>query len=143
MKIALDSNVIIAALLSWHERHEACAEALNAALGSGDQLVVPVPSLFESYSVMTRLPEPHRVSAEDALTLLTDPLVRRSEIVGLTGQEAWEVVTRLGSDAVTGGRVYDAHILACAQKADAEKILTLNTKHFDGFAVGSVQVTVP
>lgn len=56
MSAALDANVIIAGLLSWHEHHRPAAAAIEAAFESGEPVVVPIPALIEVWSVMTRLP---------------------------------------------------------------------------------------
>ncbi|MGH2853907.1 MAG: hypothetical protein ACRDLF_06920, partial [Solirubrobacteraceae bacterium] len=49
-----DSSVVIAAFASWNRHHEAAVEAL----GDARDLVAHVE--LESYSVLTRLPEPFR-----------------------------------------------------------------------------------
>ena len=47
--IAADSSVVVAALLDWHEAHEASRQAAQGA-------VIPAHALAETYSVLTRLP---------------------------------------------------------------------------------------
>lgn len=56
---ALDTSVVIPALLGWHEAHEPARRA-----------AVPSHAPLETYSVLTRLPAPHRVSSEVAEQLL-------------------------------------------------------------------------
>ena len=66
---ALDSSVIVAGLLAWHEAHERSFRALvQARRGT---IVVPGPALVEAYAVMTRLPAPHRLAPSDAIDLLS------------------------------------------------------------------------
>ena len=137
---ALDSSVVVAALASWHERHDAALAALQEALASDAGAIVPRHALVESYSVLTRLPRPHRLRAEDALALLRRTFEGRARLVGLGGEALWEVLERMATRGVTGGTAYDAVILECALGATADRLLTLNPRHFrrvapEGFLV--------
>lgn len=55
--IAADTSVVVAAFASWHEGHEAALRALRRGVR------LPAQVLVESYSVLTRLPPPHRAAA--------------------------------------------------------------------------------
>lgn len=60
----VDTSVSVAAFTSWHEGHKGAAEVL----GAGARL--PAHCALESYSVLTRLPPPHRVAAGLARSFL-------------------------------------------------------------------------
>jgi len=128
--VALDTNVIIAALLAWHEHHGRALRALNEVLGQRRRVLLPIPVLIEAYSVMTRLPDRHRLQPADALALLEATLLGTCESVSLEGEEGWNLLRSLRDSSVQGGRVYDAQILACARKGGATEILTFNGRHF-------------
>lgn len=99
---ALDTSVCIPALLSWHEHHDACRRPAATAR-------VPAHTVIESYSVMTRLPAPHRLDGRTAQALLrgrfgpadtlTAPAPLQRRLVA--------VVAALG---IEGGAIYDALI---------------------------------
>ncbi len=129
--IALDTSVIVAGLLSWHEHHEASVRALEEALGSAAGVVLPLTALIEAYAVMTRLPAPHRLAAKDALALLEDSFRGRVRLVGLSGDDGWRFARGLGERGIAGGRTYDALIAAAARQGGAARILTLNRQHFE------------
>jgi predicted nucleic acid-binding protein len=135
---AADTSVIIAALLSWHERHDSARTALDRMLEENG-LVLPAPVLLEAYSVMTRLPAPHRLSPSDAFELLRSTFGSVS-IVTLDEDEIWPLLERTATDGVAGGRTYDAHIMACARKAKAGRLLTLNPRDFDPLEVREIEV---
>lgn len=59
-RVALDTSVVVAALLAVHEHH-AVAAPYVAALRRESTIIVPLPVLVESYSVLTRLPTPLRL----------------------------------------------------------------------------------
>jgi predicted nucleic acid-binding protein len=79
-KTAVDSSVLVAALLSWHEAHSPAFAALSAAVEEGE-LLLPSSSLIECYSVLTRLPAAHRLSPSDAAGLLESELRETGRVV--------------------------------------------------------------
>lgn len=54
--IAPDTSVLVAGFATWHEGHEAAVRALNR----GVHLIAH--AAVETYSVLTRLPPPHRIA---------------------------------------------------------------------------------
>lgn len=116
---AVDSSVVIAAFASWHEEHEAA----HAALNSGPRLVAHVA--LEAFSVLTRLPAPHRAAADLVVEFLrtrfdSDPLV-------LPAAELRDIVRTLHRLGVSGGAVYDGLVALSAAKHGAI-LLTLDRR---------------
>ncbi len=140
---ALDTSVLVAALLSWHEHHEVAAAALSELVEGEAKLVLPVHALVEAYSVMTRLPPPHRLSAKDAFEILDHSLRRRCTLIGLEGDEAWELIQDLSRRPISGGASYDALILASARKGGARRILTFNRSHFERIVTEEFEIVIP
>ena len=142
--IALDSSVIVAGLLAWHEAHAAALRALVEARGTyGAQMVVPAPAVVESYAVLTRLPAPHRLAPGDALELLSGSFENNATIVALDGGETWRFLQKMAHDGIAGGRTYDALILQCAEKARATSLLTLDRTDFTRLDPGDIRIVVP
>ncbi len=139
---ALDTSVIVAALLTWHEAHEASLAAV-VAVSSAGTLVLPAPALIEAYAVMTRLPAPHRLAPSDALELLAGSFQRRAKLVALTQNQAWAFLQDAAGRGVAGGAVYDAQILRAAVESGARRLLTLDRRDFERLAPGEVEVVVP
>jgi predicted nucleic acid-binding protein len=129
--IAIDSSVIIAALLSWHEFHERAFTALEAA-GSRKRLLIPLPALVESYSVMTRLPSPHRLAPAVAYQLLYESF-KDARVAALSSRKAWPFIAQCVRAMTVGGRVYDAAIVSAAIESKASELLTLNPRDFEPF----------
>jgi predicted nucleic acid-binding protein len=132
--VALDTSVVIAALLSWHESHEAAAAALEAALADPGGAVLPLPVLVEAYAVMTRLPAPHRLRPGDAAEILRSSLGSRARLATLDEAGAWQLIASLADAGIAGGRTYDALIAACARAAPARRLMTLNARDFAAVA---------
>jgi predicted nucleic acid-binding protein len=132
---AVDSSVLIAGLLVWHEHHDVAHRRMDQLAESGHELILPIHSLIETYSVLTRLPAPHRLSPLAARDLLA--AYRTSmRLVGLPEEEAWKLVDAWGDRGIAGGRTYDALIAASARRGGANRILTLNTRHYEDLAPG-------
>jgi predicted nucleic acid-binding protein len=140
--VALDTNVVVAALLVWHKHHDRAFRALDQLVERKRRVLLPLPALLEAYSVMTRLPAPHRLEASDALALLEGSLLETCDLVALDAGEGWDLLRWLRDSSVQGGRAYDGQILACARKGGATEILTFNGRDFAALDSG-IEVREP
>jgi predicted nucleic acid-binding protein len=138
---AVDTSVVVAALLGWHEDHAPARAALEAGLAAG-RLIVPAPVPVEAYSVMTRLPAPHRISPADAVALLGDTF-RDVTVIALEPKEIWTLLAWLDERKIAGGRAYDGHILACSKKGRARRLFTLNARDFLAFDEPGIEIVRP
>jgi predicted nucleic acid-binding protein len=133
----VDSNVLVASCLSWHEHHEAALAAVRSVAEGPDDLVLVGHALAEAYSVMTRLPAPHRLRPEDAVAVLESVVDVAITVVGMSGRELWRTVRSLPARGVAGGRTYDALIIAAARRGGADRLLTFNLRDFEPLAEGA------
>jgi predicted nucleic acid-binding protein len=140
---ALDTSVIVAALLGWHEDHERANRAVAEAIAGRERLVLPVPALIESYSAMTRLPRGYRVSPRDAVDLLRGAFEERAVLVALREGMPFSLISECAEAGIAGGAVHDAEILRCAREAGARRLLTLNARDFERFDPCGVEIVVP
>ena len=140
---ALDTSVIIPALLAWHEHHAVAFPVVKEALVAESKVILPLPALVEAYAVLTRLPAPWRLRAVDAHRLLVSTFLGKAVVVGLDGDLAWDLLDDALAQGVSGGATYDAHIAACAKKAGAKCLATFNRRHFERLDLGDVALLVP
>lgn len=141
-RVAVDTSVVVAALLARHDEHEAALLALQKALAESD-LILPVPTLVEAYAVLTRLPAGARLSPADAHRILEETFRHRAVVVGLDGDDGWALLSSSVPLEIAGGSTYDAHIVACARKAAATTLLTFNRRHFERCELGGIELVVP
>jgi len=133
---AVDSSVVIAAFATWHEHHAVARDSL----ASQPRLVSH--AAIESYSVLTRLPPPHRAQPLIVHTFITerfaDPFLTLSE----TGYQ--ELLATVASSKILGGSAYDALIAFTAAEHDAT-LLSLDQRAATTYeAVGAtVEQLVP
>jgi len=108
---AVDSSVVVAAFASWHEHHVIARKAM----ASRPRLVAH--AALESYSVLTRLPPPHRAQPSIVHTFITerftDPFLTLSE----TGYQ--ELLATVATSHILGGPTYDALIAFTAAEHQA------------------------
>ena len=141
---ALDTSVIVAALLGWHEAHAPALRALVAAREArGGRLLVPAPALIEAYVVMTRLPAPHRLAPADAVNLLSGSFENKADVVHLGESETWRFLREAAGRGIAGGRAYDVLILRCALKGGATHLLTLDRRDFDRLDPARIEIVAP
>lgn len=86
---------------------------------------------MESYSVLTRLPRPHRAAPAEAFRALRTTFAN-VPVTGLSSGDFWPLLETLVNRGLFGGRIYDAAIAHVAREAGAEAILTFNVRHFWG-----------
>ena len=111
---AADTSLVVAAFASWHERHEAARRTLDGGLRLVEHCAL------ETYSVLTRLPAPHRASGEVVREFLKTrfplPFLR------LSAGAYREFLSALPDRAVSGGAVYDALVAATAAHHGAQLV---------------------
>ena len=138
----LDTSCLVAAVCTWHEHHVATRKELERRHVAGDTPVLAAHALAETYSVLTRMPEPHRLRPEDALGLI-EANWSKARLVALGAAEYWQVLRRCREAAIAGGAVYDALIAACARKARVKMVLTWDTAAFERFLEDEPVVRLP
>ncbi len=103
---AVDTSITVAALLVWHDDHEAADEAASGAK-------VPAHVLVETFSVLTRLPTPHRIGRAEAGRLLCDRFPEK-QVLHASPELQRSLVTRLVEAGVEGGAAYDGLVALTA-----------------------------
>jgi predicted nucleic acid-binding protein len=112
---AVDTSVSIPLVISDHEHHDDVFAALD-----GRRLAIAGHAAFETYSILTRLPPPVRLTPAAAARIL-----RENFDLGcfLTPDRTQELLLELPSLGVAGGSVYDA-VVAAAAKEHALNLVT-------------------
>lgn len=114
VKQAPDTSLAVAALLSDHPAHQAASEALAAC----ETTIAHVAA--ETYSVLTRLPPPHRAEVTTAAEALARRLPRAH--VTLSAGDHADAPKRLAATGIGGGATYDGLIALTAIEHDLELV---------------------
>ena len=112
--ILADSSLAIAAFASWHEQHDEANRAITR------DVTLIAHCAIETFSVLTRLPPPHRARP----SLVRDFLAVRFQkpFVALEADGYRALIPRLIELGITGGAAYDAVVAATAAAARATLI---------------------
>lgn len=106
-------------------------------------MVISGHALVETYSVLTRLPPPHRLHPTVCLDLIDSNFIGSSEIITLDAAAYIAMVRRAASNNVAGGQIYDAVITECARISGVEALLTFNERHFAALVDRGIEIVVP
>lgn len=112
---AVDTSVCVPALTAWHEHHDLCRRAAAGARA-------PAHVLLEAYSVLTRLPPPHRLNADVAHDVLRRWFPPAAVLTVGAGLQR-EAIDRLHDAGIEGGGVYDG-LVALTASAHGERLVT-------------------
>ncbi|GDY30524.1 type II toxin-antitoxin system VapC family toxin [Gandjariella thermophila] len=108
---AADSSVVIAAFASWHEHHAVARKAL----ATRPRLVAH--AAVEAYSVLTRLPPPHRAQPSIVHAFVTERFTELFLTLSETGYQ--EFLATVAAGQILGGPAYDALIAFTAAEHQA------------------------
>lgn len=103
--IAVDTSVVVPAFASWHEAHGAAIRLL------AESPALPAHVAVEAYSVLTRLPMPHRVPGTIVIDYLDRVFPPDRRLVA-SAETQIEITRRCAAAGVDGGGVYDALVAA-------------------------------
>jgi predicted nucleic acid-binding protein len=108
---AVDSSVVIAAFATWHEHHAIASKAMTGR----PRLIAH--AAIESYSVLTRLPPPHRAHPSIVYAFITGRFTEPFLTLSQTGYQ--ELLATIAARQILGGPAYDALIAFTAVEHQA------------------------
>jgi predicted nucleic acid-binding protein len=128
-----DTSVVVAAFASWHEAHRPARQALD------DGVSLIGHCALEAYSVLTRLPSPHKVAGHVVREFLEarfpGPFLQLAPVAHRN------FIRELSEKELSGGAVYDALVAATAADAGAE-LVTCDKRALPVYERYRVQVKV-
>jgi len=107
---AVDTSIVVAAFGSWHDNHESALEIIRA------RPRLPSHVALEAYSVLTRLPMPHRATPVLAREFLATTF--SGALIQLEAEAMLRLLDELPGLGIVGGATYDALIGETARAAD-------------------------
>ena len=116
---AIDSSVAVATVDELHEFHSLAGARVREL-----RPVLAGHATFETYSVLTRRPEPRRLSGGDAALAIS---VNFPESCWLSSAGQARLVTRAADLGLVGGAIYDALVAQAALEND-RVLLTLDRR---------------
>lgn len=130
MKVYVDTNLVIARTLTSQGQHAAAVQFFNNVRDQSSLPVISSHGVVEIYSVLSRIPQPLRLSPAEAWQTIEANVLPLFEVVELSMAEQLSVVRNCARQGIAGGLVYDALHMTAARKAGCERIYTFNVRHF-------------
>lgn len=131
MKAFFDTSVLVAAFRGDHVHHERSLRLFAAS--TTKDAACSLHTLAELFAVLTALPVKPPISPEHAM-LFVDEIRARITPVSLDSQDYYQTLRAAADRGLSGGRIYDALLLRCARKCNAQAIYTWNVRHFEAIA---------
>jgi predicted nucleic acid-binding protein len=110
---AADTSLVVAAFASWHEHHEVARPVLDAGVRLIEHCAL------ETYSVLTRLPPPHRCAGVVVRDFIRARFLQ--PFLRLDVAKYREFVMQLPERDISGG-AYDALVAATAAGCGADLV---------------------
>lgn len=130
MRIFIDTSVLVAASLLEHQDHVRAHDLISEVHKGKYDAFFSAHSALETFATLTRMPAPFRISPDEASAMIRENFLSVCKCVALNARAYEQLIAELAKNQVSGGKCYDALILACAKASKAERIYTFNLKHF-------------
>ncbi len=127
MKAFFETSVLVAAVWEADSRHDV-SRRLPMQFAP-QEASCAAHTLAELYASLTGMRPPHRIRPEQA-ALVLDHFRTTLDCVTLTGDEVFQTIRHTAALKLRRVIIYDALLLACARKVEAERIYTWNVRHF-------------
>jgi predicted nucleic acid-binding protein len=113
-----------------HPQHDRCFPWLQRARKGEVDFLVAAHTLAELFAVLSSWPSRPRLSPAAAGRLVRENVSGAARVVALSATDYDKVVRDMAGKNLAGGVVYDALIARAAQKTGADRLMTLNPRHF-------------
>jgi predicted nucleic acid-binding protein len=130
LKALIDTSVLVAGMLANHPHYNRALPILSSVLGGKIAAVVSAHSIAETYSVLTRMPPPLRISPTRARIAPEANVFSSMTVHALTAGDYRNLIEHLEFHKLTGGITFDAVIAWVAIQTQVDQIITLNVRDF-------------
>jgi predicted nucleic acid-binding protein len=117
-------------MVAHHPQHPQAFAALRSIADRAHQGYIATHSLAEVYAVLTRLPVKPAIHSSEAVLMIRKNVIEHCEAVELKTEDYEAVLSVAAERGWRRGSIYDALILQCARKVQAERIHTFNLGDF-------------
>jgi len=130
VRVFFDTSVLVAALVQAHPRHLEAGSWLKRAKSGELEFLTTSHCLAELFSILSAYPTKPRISPEEAWRLVWENVASAAQVIALSPADYSKTIQRVSEQGFSGGVIYDALIARAAEKASADRLLTLNGTDF-------------
>ena len=139
MEIFFDTTILVAASEHSHPHYTQARPALLRVARGQDKGFIGAHSIAEVYAVLTRLPVQPRVHPVEAARIIIENILTHFEVVTVDQEDYLEALETVANAGWIGAKIYDALLLRCTAKCEAERIYTFNLEDFRQLAPATLQ----
>ncbi len=143
MKVLFDTSVLVPAFVDQLSNHTAAFVCFTTYTSGEHEGFCSTHALAETYSVLTSLPLPKRISSAEAHLIIQENILKRLSVVELRTQDYLNALKLVSQNGLTGGIVYDALHLEAAKKARCIRGYTYNVGHFQSLSPDEQLISSP
>lgn len=142
MQVFFDTNVLVAASEQSHPHNAQAWPAFRRVAAGEDRGFMSAHSIAEVYAALTRLPVQPRIHPVEATRIITDNILTHFDIVTIEKEDYLQALRVVGSGGWAGAKIYDALVIGCASRVDADRIYTFNLGDFRQLAPPELQARI-
>ncbi len=116
MRVFSDTSVLIPALVDQLSNHRSAFAVFHSYTTGDHEAYCSTHSLTGTYSVLTSLPLPKRISSVEARMITEENILKRLHVVKLDIQEYLNALSNVSSKGLTSRMIYDALQVEAAKK---------------------------
>jgi predicted nucleic acid-binding protein len=136
---AVDSSVLVAALVEIEPHHRACTALLDKA-----NLLVYSHGLAEAFNTLTGGRSGYRIAASQVVELIESSILPYVEVVTVSPKEMVAAMQQAQPRGVRGAAIFDFLHLVAARKAKVSRLYTLDVSDFQSFhRLGDPEIVHP
>lgn len=143
MNVFFDTSVLVPALVDQLSNHKSSFAVFSSFTVDEHTAYCSTHSIAETYSVLTALPLPKRISSIEARMLIEESILARLVVMEIGKSEYLNAIENVSSKGLTSGIIYDALHAEAAKQASCSRIYTYNIEHFEALAPKGITVTSP
>ena len=134
MDVFFDTSVLVAASVQAHPHHVQASRVFRRVTSGEDRGFISAHSIAEAYAGLTRVPVQPRIHPVDAARIVNENILPYFELVMIEREDYLAALQQVAAAGWPGAKIYDALLLGCAAKCNAERIYTFNLADFRGLA---------
>lgn len=139
MNIFFDTSVLVAASVQAHPHFLQARQAFLQVAAGEHQGFMSAHSIAEAYAGLTRVPIQPRVHPSQAERILHENILPHFQVVMIEREDYIAALKRVADAGWPGAKIYDALLLRCAAKCNADRIYTFNLADFRALASAEQQ----
>jgi len=130
VRLYFDTSVLVSLAVRHHPHHDLAFAAFHQVTRGGHEGFVSAHGLAETFSTLTRLPITPMVHPTEAYRFVSETIVESCAVVYLVERDYLTTLEAAAKAGLSGGVIYDALQLRCAEKARCDRIYTFNMSDF-------------